>query len=57
MKERNIVARSGEHLIKWSADKFAAADESDFGMFEIDIVASQKPIDGGGGGGIKITMA
>ena len=57
MKEGNIVARSGEHLVKWGTDKLATTDESDFGMFKIDIVASKKPIDGGGGGGIKITMA
>ena len=31
MKEVDVVTGIGKHAIEWSADEFAAADESDFG--------------------------
>ena len=31
MEECDVVTRALEHAVEWSADEFAAADESDFG--------------------------
>lgn len=53
MKEVDVVTGIGKHAIEWSADEFAAADESDFLVFELDIVAGEKPVDGGGSGGVE----
>ena len=54
MEEGNVIIRSGEHFVKWGADKFAAADDSDFLMSNIDIVSRKKPENSGGSGGIII---
>ena len=53
MKEGDVVIGGGEHFVKWGADEFAAPDESDFLIFEIDIVAGEEPVNGSGGGGVE----
>ena len=37
MEEGDIVARIGEHAVKWSAYEFAATDERDVLVIKIDV--------------------
>ena len=53
MKEGDVVAGICKHFVERGADEFAATNEGDLGIVELNIVAGEEPIDGGGGGGVE----
>ena len=56
MKKRDVQIGFSEHFVKWSADEFAASDNSNFLVFELDVITGEKPVDGGSGSGVEIAV-
>lgn len=56
MEKCDIVSGIREHFEKRSANEFAATDDGDFLIFEIDVVAGEKPQNCGGGGGVEFAV-
>ena len=56
MEEGNVKFGVLKHVIKWGADELTAANDGDGLILKIDAVASKEPINGGGGGRVKIAI-
>lgn len=53
MKKFNFTAGIFENTKEGGADEFAATNDGDGGVFEVNIVAGKKPENGSSGGGVK----